>query len=456
MDQNEITVDYLIVGAGAMGMAFADVLAAESDATIAIVDRHAAPGGHWTLAYPFVRLHGPSMGYGVNSRVMASDVADSPVMASGQEVLDYFDRVMLDHLLPSGRVTYLARHNVEDFGTAAPSTYEARSLITGASTHVHVRKRIVDGTYMDIKVPAMRERGYSVADDARVVPIGELASLASPSRHFTVVGSGKTGVDACLWLLDRGIDPDVIRWISPRDAWMVNRAYPAGRIGDVNWLSENLLGCHTADDIALALERAEAIMRLDTDIMPSAFRCATVSTDELTQLRRIIDVVRLGRIRSIDADRIELADGTVPIRQDEVVIDCSADGLTQRQPKPLFSEGSITLQLLLPCVPSPSATLAARIECLDLDDDQRNRLAPPVQNPVDADHLVRYLRDRMLALIRVGQSPDLDTWFGDSRLRQALTSGQPISDPEFRRKAQAVADHMCGLIGAPAKLAATP
>ncbi len=26
------------------------------------------PGGHWTRAYPFVRLHQPSAYYGVNSR----------------------------------------------------------------------------------------------------------------------------------------------------------------------------------------------------------------------------------------------------------------------------------------------------------------------------------------------------------------------------------------------------
>ena len=45
-------VDYLISGAGAMGMAFADVILHESDKTIALVDRRAAPGGHWNDAYP--------------------------------------------------------------------------------------------------------------------------------------------------------------------------------------------------------------------------------------------------------------------------------------------------------------------------------------------------------------------------------------------------------------------
>ena len=42
-----IETDYLLIGAGAMGLAFADTLLTElPDATITIVDRHAKPGGH--------------------------------------------------------------------------------------------------------------------------------------------------------------------------------------------------------------------------------------------------------------------------------------------------------------------------------------------------------------------------------------------------------------------------
>jgi len=51
-----LSADYLIIGSGAMGMAFADTLLTESDATIIMVDRFAKPGGHWNVAYPFVRL----------------------------------------------------------------------------------------------------------------------------------------------------------------------------------------------------------------------------------------------------------------------------------------------------------------------------------------------------------------------------------------------------------------
>jgi len=70
--------DYLVVGAGAAGLAFADTLIAESDAEVVIVDRRAAPGGHWNDAYPFVRLHQPSLYYGVNSRPACTSARAAP------------------------------------------------------------------------------------------------------------------------------------------------------------------------------------------------------------------------------------------------------------------------------------------------------------------------------------------------------------------------------------------
>ncbi len=79
-----------------------------------VVDRNDQPGGHWTTAYPFVRLHQPSAYYGVNSRNLGSDTIDQSglnagyyELASGAEVCAYFDAVMNQHLLPTGRVTYL-------------------------------------------------------------------------------------------------------------------------------------------------------------------------------------------------------------------------------------------------------------------------------------------------------------------------------------------------------------
>src|SRR6202012_5741267 len=97
MDE-KISADYLVVGAGAMGMAFVDTIISDSKATVALVDRYARPGGHWTTAYPFVRLHQPSAFYGVNSRHLGEDKIDQvgwnkglAELATGDEVCAYYN-----------------------------------------------------------------------------------------------------------------------------------------------------------------------------------------------------------------------------------------------------------------------------------------------------------------------------------------------------------------------------
>src|SRR5687768_9896702 len=129
-------VDYLVVGAGAMGMAFADAILTESDATIAIVDRYAKPGGHWTRCYPHVRLHQPSWFYGVNSRELGSGQIDTRggnaglfELASGSEVVTYFDQVMQQQFLPTGRVQYFPMSEYAEGDVIA-------SLVAGAKTPV--------------------------------------------------------------------------------------------------------------------------------------------------------------------------------------------------------------------------------------------------------------------------------------------------------------------------------
>jgi len=62
-----LEADYLVVGAGAAGMAFTDALIDHADAHVVMVDRRHSVGGHWLDAYPFVRLHQASAFYGVAS-----------------------------------------------------------------------------------------------------------------------------------------------------------------------------------------------------------------------------------------------------------------------------------------------------------------------------------------------------------------------------------------------------
>jgi cation diffusion facilitator CzcD-associated flavoprotein CzcO len=86
--------DYLVIGAGAMGMAFADALLAESNADVLLVDRHYRPGGHWNDAYPFVRLHQASAFYGKDAQGLNRGLYE---VATAAEISGYFDQVIPPH-----------------------------------------------------------------------------------------------------------------------------------------------------------------------------------------------------------------------------------------------------------------------------------------------------------------------------------------------------------------------
>ena len=120
----KLSTDYLIIGSGAMGMAFADVLVEESEATLIIVDKNSAPGGHWNFAYPFVALHQPAAFYGVSSRELSNGTIDTSGVNEGYsslsslpEIQSYFKAVMDEQFLPSGRVQYFP--NCEYIGNIA-------------------------------------------------------------------------------------------------------------------------------------------------------------------------------------------------------------------------------------------------------------------------------------------------------------------------------------------------
>src|SRR5215471_4595331 len=102
----KLDTDYLVVGAGAVGMAFVDALLANSDTDIVMVERRHRPGGHWLDSYPFVQLHQPSRFYGVDSTSLGLDRTepDGPEAgfyerASGTEICGYFDEVMRHRFL---------------------------------------------------------------------------------------------------------------------------------------------------------------------------------------------------------------------------------------------------------------------------------------------------------------------------------------------------------------------
>lgn len=344
MNTTSLATDYLVIGAGATAMAFVDTLLDESDASVLMVDRHAQPGGHWNDAYPFVRLHQPSAFYGVNSCELGSGRKDDSEwggglyeLASGAEIVSYFDQLMHRRFLPSGRVRYCPMHNYEGDRT---ESHCITSLLTGDSNAVRVRRKVVDATIAQPAVPSTHRPQYRVDPGMPCIPLNDLPKVARPYARYVVIGGGKTGIDACLWLLQNGVVPERIQWIVPNAPWLLDRAnFQPGQenvvrtIGSLANQFEAIGAADSIPDLFLRLEKAGELLRIDTRVEPTAFRAATVSQGELKALRRIGNVVHMGRVRSIEASRICLEKGNVAAVPDALYVDCSASAV------PIIPEG---------------------------------------------------------------------------------------------------------------------
>ena len=443
---HEVTANYLVIGSGAMGMAFTDTLMTETDATVIMVDRHHQPGGHWNDAYPYVRLHQPSAFYGVNSKHLGSDTIDAVgwnkglyELATNSEVVAYFDQVMQQQFLPSGRVQYFP--NCEYTGER---TFQ--SLVSDMTYTANVNK-VVDATYMNVTVPSIRPPAYEVSEGASCVPPNALPKLQGQYKNYVVVGAGKTGMDACLFLLKNDVEPDRIRWIMPRDSWILDRAniQPAAlgerAAGIFTQQIRDLAEATDFDDAFKRVEESGSLLRFDPDVWPSMYRCATVTKMELEQLRRINGIVRLGRVNRIGENSIHLDEGDIPTNAETLHIDCSADGLERREPEAVFSGNKITLQSVRTCQQVFSAAFIGHVEAAYTDEAVKNELCTPVPHPdTDVDFLRTSVANSLNAA-RWAQDPELTLWLANARLDGFSQAGPPPEemDDEARARLEEVA-----------------
>jgi hypothetical protein len=433
-----IETDYLVIGAGAAGMAFADALIADSDADVVLVDRRHGPGGHWNDAYPFVRLHAPSALYGVNSRQLGSDVIDQDgpnaglyPRATAAEICSYYQQVLDEQLLASGRVRFFG---MSDYSADAGG-HRLTSLLTGQTTTIRVRKRVVDARYLEPSIPATHVPPFAIEPGARLIPVNGLAGLSGQPTGFTILGGGKTAIDACLWLLGAGVPPDAIRWVRPRDAWLLDRTFqqPLGLLPRmIEGVSLYLEAAAQADDLTDLFRRLEAcgqLIRLDPGVEPTTYRCATVSKDELASLRGIENVIRLGRVTRIGPDQITLTGGSVPADGGQVHVDCSADGFRARPARPVFSDGLITLQQIRACQPVFSAALTAYVEATLGDDARKNLICPANPIPDAAADWVPLIHTAQRAEMNWATDPGVSAWMQRSRLNATRGIGDHQGDP---------------------------
>ncbi len=459
MNTAALETDYLVIGAGATAMAFVDTLLTEQpDVSVLMVDREPRPGGHWNHAYSFVRLHQQSAWYGVASRELGDVAKDTTGvnaghygLASGADVLDYFEQVMQQRFLPSGRVRWLPR---SEYGTTDDGTHRVRCLISGERQQVRVRNKVVNATHARTEVPSTHAPKYVVAEGVACMPLNALPTMERRYAAYTVVGSGKTGMDAVLWLLDNGIEPAHIRWIMPRDCWMMNRAnFQPGienferSMGSTKAQLEAIAEASSIPDLFARLERHELLLRIDPAVEPTTYRCAVVSKGELAQFRRIADIVRLGRVRRIEPDRIVLDRGSVAAKLDTLYIDCSASAIVIPPPLPVFDAERINLFMLRTCQPLFSAAVVAWVESHVVEPIEKNALCAIVPSP---ERPIDWLRMWAVTIRNMGrwrQHAALSAWLMQCRLNAVAIYMRGVQPDDTERLALA---HAAGAQAGPA------
>lgn len=413
-----------------MGITFVDSLltSAPPHTTFAIVDKNAASGGHWNTAYPFARLHQSSAFYGVNSQPLRDNTSGQVEgnkglyeLATGHEVCGYYSQLMTQRFLPSGRVQYFSKCEWHWEGRMF------RSVVTGREWRVEVDTKIVDATFLRAAVPLKILPPYRVERGVNLATPKDLVKTSRAYGTYTIVGAGKTAMDACLWLLAQGVQPSQIVWIMPRDAWLLDRGEfkPGSLFAERNARgSRSMMDCTleatSVEDFHLRMEASGLLLRLDKSVWPTRFTCATISLAELEQLRRITSIVRMGRVLNIRPDEVVLQKGSYRPDAYSLYVDCTANDSKKMAAVPIFQGSKITLQSVRICQQVLSAQMIGHVESAYKDDQVKNKLCCPVPHP---DTPVDYVRASGLMLrnaARWHSAPRTFEWLAQARLRRRM------------------------------------
>ena len=194
--------------------------------------------------------------------------------------------------------------------------------------------------------------------------------MRSHQKKYLIIGGGKTGIDAVLFLLDHGLDPAKITWVVPNDAWFLNRhafQLEKGLMADgMNSFFDSVIGAETGQEALHQLEKTGHLFRLDKNIEPSRFRAATVSQAELVKLNQIQDIVRRGRIARIEKDRLVFQSGEeLPTGPGTLHVDCSTNSTlwyTQETVKKIWDGNTINMHIVMLPPHGTSTSVIAALE----------------------------------------------------------------------------------------------
>jgi len=383
--------DYLVIGAGATGMAFVDTLlhhaSADDHPTVVLVDQHDRPGGQWNDSYSFVALHQPSRGYGVESeKLEPTGNPDSAThRATREEILEYYSTVR-QKLESRFNFRFVGRTWFDmdqlDANSASDNKsglYRLKSLqskdgtTATTSSYIRVHKKVVDARYLEPDLPVFVKPKFTYNDAViRCIPVNELPKCVTTSRkHYVVIGGGKTGMDAITYLqTEANVEPSSIAWVVPNDAWITARENIGSCMeflhtctqlakeesSDSGALRQAVLSADFFHRGFLEWEKTGRVYRLNKEALPTKFKDATLSKREMDTIQKVTNVIsHHGRVSSIaDNGDMHFEDGTIVSLPDghsvaeTIFVHCSAGAFNySKHPNkspPVYRHGVLTIQ----------------------------------------------------------------------------------------------------------------
>jgi len=221
--------------------------------------------------------------------------------------------------------------------------------------------------------------------------------------------------------MNQNVDPDNITWIMPNDAWLINRdMLQPNVVGEISLTMLNVIMSEevkNAEDLFLKYEKGNTMMRIDEMRQPTTWKCATVSSAELIELKKVRNIIRQGRIDSIEKDKIIFKDKSeIPTNVNYLHVDCTSNGLGKRPKTPVFNGNKICLQSVYECQQVFSAAIIGALEArFSSNDELMNKMCIPVPHPEKPSDYVTNLLTTQQNLELVGKNLGFG-WLRSSRL----------------------------------------
>jgi hypothetical protein len=251
-----------------------------------------------------------------------------------------------------------------------------------------------------------------------------------------------------LWLLQTGVAPEAICWIKPREAWVHNRVFMqcgelvGNMLEGISFQMEAAAQSTSVGDLFDRLQASGQLLRVDERVAPTMYKAPTMSVTELEQLRRIDDVVRLGRVRRIERNVVVLDDGTLPTSPRALHVHCAAAGLNTAPSIPIFTTDRITLQPIRTGLIPFNAALVGYVEATRRDLAEKNRLCPPNRLP---DVPLDWIRGTLIGMNadRVwSKEPDIADWLERVRLNPSRGLRERRDQPQVQQAMKRFAENV--------------